>query len=189
MEKNNAKELLPSQKQAMLQTLKLRFEKNMHRHKGMVWTAVEAKLKGNNGKMYALHAMENTGGEPDVAGYDKKTGEFIFYDCAAESPVGRRSLCYDKAALQARKENKPKNNVEDMAAEIGISLLTEEAYRALQELEKFDAKTSSWIQTPVAIRKLGGALFADFRYGQVFVYHNGAESYYASRGFRGSLKI
>jgi hypothetical protein len=173
----------------LLKTLKARFEKNMNRHKSITWDKVQAKLESKPKKLESLSEMESTGGEPDVVGYDKKTGEYIFYDCSPESPAGRRSLCYDRAALNSRKEHKPKNSAVDMAASMGIEILTEEEYRALQELGKFDTKTSSWIVTPADIRKLGGALFCDYRYGTVFVYHNGAESYYAARGFRGSLKV
>lgn len=184
---NNA--LSPQQTEELLAALQLRFEKNKQRHKNLNWNDVNTRLKNKPEKLWALHQMELTGGEPDVIAFDKKTGEYIFYDCSAESPAGRRSLCYDRQALDARKENKPKNNVMDMAAAMGIELLTEGQYRELQQLGKFDSKTSSWIQTPAEIRKLGGAIFADYRYGQVFVYHNGAESYYAARGFRGSLKV
>ncbi|QQR55332.1 DUF4256 domain-containing protein [Candidatus Peregrinibacteria bacterium] len=173
--------------ETLLKTLKARFEKNMHRHKGLDWAKVEAKLKADPKKLGALQQMEETGGEPDVVGQDK--GRFLFYDCSTESPAGRRSLCYDPAALHARKEHKPKNSSIEMAADMGIELLTEEEYRALQELGKFDQKTSSWIKTPAEIRKLGGALFCDRRYDHVFTYHNGAESYYAARGFRGSLRV
>lgn len=173
----------------LLTILKARFEKNSNRHNGIEWPKVEAKLKANDAKLLSLLQMETTGGEPDVVGFDKKTGEFIFYDCSPESPAGRRSICYDQQALESRKENKPKNSAVGMAAQMGIELLTEDQYRHLQTIGKFDAKTSSWISTPVAIRKLGGAIFADYRYGQVFVYHNGAESYYAARGFRGLLKV
>jgi hypothetical protein len=173
----------------LLSTLKARFEKNMARHKGIEWAKVKARLEANTEKQESLNEMERTGGEPDVVGYDKKTGEYIFYDCSAESPDGRRSLCYDRKALESRKENKPKNNAIDMAAAMGIEILTEEQYRELQQLGKFDTKTSSWVKTPADIRKLGGAIFCDFRYGTVFVYHNGAESYYAARGFRGSLRV
>ncbi|MGB5008073.1 MAG: DUF4256 domain-containing protein [Ferruginibacter sp.] len=193
MATKNIKALSSIQTEALLSTLKARFEKNMNRHKSLDWVAVQARLKKNPAKLLPLHEMESTGGEPDVVDLDKKTGEFIFYDCSAESPNGRRSICYDDAALQARKENKPKNSAMNMAAAMGIELLTEEQYRRLQSRQKaggnFDTKTSSWIQTPAAIRKSGGAIFADFRYGQVFVYHNGAESYYAARGFRGSLRV
>lgn len=173
----------------LLSILKPRFEKNMNRHKGIVWSKVEAKLKASAKKMKSLYEMEETGGEPDVVGYDKKTGEYIFYDCSEESPKGRRSLCYDRKAWQSRKEHKPKNNALDLAATIGIEILNEDEYRALQKLGKFDTKTSSWIKTPDDIRKLGGAIFSDFRFGHVFVYHNGAESYYGSRAFRGSLRV
>jgi len=180
-----------SQKQAgeLLVTLKARFEQNMSRQKNLEWAQVRAKLEGNSEKLWSLNEMERTGGEPDVVGQDKKTGEYIFYDCSAESPKGRRSLCYDGDALQSRKEHKPVNSALDMAAAIGIELLTEEQYRELQKLSEFDTKTSSWVKTPAAIRKLGGALFCDRRYNTVFVYHNGAESYYAARGFRCILKV
>ncbi|KAF0820987.1 MULTISPECIES: DUF4256 domain-containing protein [unclassified Cytobacillus] len=184
-----SKELSPEQKDVLLQTLKARFEKNMHRHEGLDWEDVEAKLEANPEKMWSLNEMEETGGEPDVAGYDEQAAEYIFYDCAAESPKGRRSVCYDREALEARKKHKPENSAMDMAAAMGIELLTEEQYRELQELEAFDKKTSSWVQTPAHIRKLGGALFCDRRYDSVFVYHNGADSYYAARGFRGSLRV
>jgi hypothetical protein len=181
---------LPAGKrEELLKTLEARFEKNMNRHKNIKWANVEAKLKANPGKLWSLNEMERTGGEPDVVGYDNKTGEYIFYDCSAESPKGRRSLCYDREALEARKEHKPKNNAIDMAAAMGIELLTEEQYQELQKLGKFDTKTSSWVKTPDDIRKLGGALFCDRRYDTVFTYHNGAESYYAARGFRGSLRV
>ena len=192
---SNKKELSPEKCKELLSALKARFEKNRNRHKGIEWAAVQAKLNAPAGreKLWSLNEMEITRGEPDVIGYDKKTGEFIFYDCSAESPAGRRSYCYDRKALEARKENKPKNNVIDIAAALGIELLSEEQYRELQSLqmagEKFDTKTSSWILTPPDIRQLGGAIFADFRYGNVFVYHNGADSYYAARGFRVSLRI
>ena len=182
------KELSAKQREELIQTLKTRFEKNKTRHKGIDWPKVEARLTSTK-KLWSLHEMERTGGEPDVVGHDKKTGEYIFYDCAAESPKERRSFCYDKKALDSRKENKPKNNVIDAAEEMGIELLTEEQYRELQELGAFDLKTSSWVQTPADIRKLGGALFCDRRYDTVFLYHNGAESYYAARGFRGSLEV
>ena len=178
-----------NQREELLSTLKARFEQNMNRHKGIEWAKVQAKLEANTDKLRSLNEMESTGGEPDVVGHDKKTGEYIFYDCSAESPKGRRSVCSDREALDSRKENKPKNSAMDMAAAMGIELLTEEQYRELQKLGNFDAKTSSWIVTPADIRKLGGALFADYRYGNVFVYHNGAESYYAARGFRGSVRI
>jgi hypothetical protein len=191
------KKTLPSDKrEELLATLKTRFEKNlpteqvgMNRHKNIKWANVEAKLKANPGKLWSLNEMERTGGEPDVVGYDNKTGEYIFYDCSVESPARRRSLCYDREALEARKEHKPKNNAIDMAAAMGIELLTEEQYQELQKLGKFDTKTSSWVKTPDDIRKLGGALFCDRRYDTVFTYHNGAESYYAARGFRGSLRV
>jgi len=187
--KRNKKELSPEQRKELLKTLKARFEKNMKRHKGIEWAKVQAKLEGNAEKLWSLDDMEITGGEPDVVGYDKKTGEYIFYDCSAESPKGRRSLCYDGEALESRKEHKPKDSAVAMAAAMGITLLTEEEYRALQELGDFDTKTSSWVQTPAAIRELGGALFCDRRYDHVFVYHNGAESYYAARAFRGALRV
>jgi hypothetical protein len=183
------KELSSKQREELLATLKARFEKNMPRHKNVTWAEVQARLEGNPQKLWSLHEMEATGGEPDVVGLDKKTGEFIFYDCSAESPKGRRSLCYDRAALDSRKENKPKDNAVDLAAKIGIELLTEEQYRDLQNLGEFDTKTSSWIKTPSRIRDLGGALFCDRRFDTVFLYHNGAESYYAARGFRGSLRV
>jgi Protein of unknown function (DUF4256) len=183
------KELSPKQREELLGALKARFEKNMGRHKGLAWTEVQAKLEGNAEKLRSLNEMERTGGEPDVIGHDKKTGEYVFCDCSAESPQGRRSVCYDREALESRKEHKPKDNAADMAAAMGIELLTEEQYRELQKLGNFDTKTSSWVKTPSAIRKLGGALFCDRRYDTVFLYHNGAESYYAARGFRGSLKV
>lgn len=173
----------------LLGILKTRFEKNMNRHKGLDWAKVQAKLEASPEKLWSLNEMEETGGEPDVAGFDKKSGEYIFYDCSAESPAGRRSFCYDHEALEKRKEHKPKNSAVQMAADMGIELLTEEQYRDLQQLGNYDTKTSSWIKTPPAIRKLGGAVFCDRRYDTVFVYHNGAESYYAARGFRGSLKV
>lgn len=183
------KELAPKQREDLLKVLKVRFEKNISRHKGVEWAKVQAKLEANVEKLWSLNEMERTGGEPDVVSYDKKAGEYIFYDCSAESPQGRRSFCYDGEALKSRKEHKPKNSAMNMAAEMGIELLTEEQYRELQKMGNFDTKTSSWVKTPVEIRKLGGAIFADFRYGTVFVYHNGAESYYAGRGFRGLLKV
>jgi Protein of unknown function (DUF4256) len=183
------KELWPKQNEELLSTLKLRFEKNKGRHNGMEWAAIQAKLLANPKKLWSLDEMEITGGEPDVIEYDKKTDEYIFYDCSAESPKGRRSICYDHEALEARKENKPENSAVEMAAGMGIELLTETQYRELQQLGNFDTKTSSWIITPAAIRKLGGALFMDRRYNTVFLYHNGAESYYAARGFRGSLRV
>jgi hypothetical protein len=175
--------------EALLGVLKARFEKHMNRHKGLEWVQVQARLEANADKLRSLDEMENTGGEPDVVGYDKKSGEYIFVDCSTESPKERRSLCYDHAALEARKEHKPKNSAVNMASAMGIELLTEEQYRDLQALGHFDTKTSSWIQTPSDIRKLGGAVFADFRYGTVFIYHNGADSYYAARGFRGLLRV
>ena len=187
--KGNAKKLSTDEREELLAALKARFEKNIARHKGIEWAKVEAKLEANADKLWSLQEMERTGGEPDVVGYDKKTGEYVFYDCSPESPDGRRSLCYDREALESRKEHKPKNNAVDLAAAMGIEILTEEQYRTLQELGKFDAKTSSWLRTTADIRKLGGAIFADFRFGRVFVYHNGAESYYAARGFRGWLRV
>ena len=186
---DQATRLSQAQQKDLLSVLKARFEKNMKRHKGLEWAKVEAKLKANPAKLWSLDDMETSGGEPDVVGYDKKSGEYIFYDCAAESPKDRRSICYDRKALDSRKEHKPKNSALDMAAEMGIEILTEEQYRQLQDLGAFDTKTSSWIETPPGIRKLGGALFCDRRYDHVFVYHNGAESYYAARGFRGSLRV
>ena len=183
------KELTAKHREELLDTLKARFDKNMNRHKGLEWAKVQAKLEAKTGKLWSLNEMEETGGEPDVVGFDKKTGEYIFYDCSAESPKGRRSLCYDHQALESRKEHKPKDSAVEMATDMGIELLTEEQYRELQKLGNFDTKTSSWIITPADIRKLGGAIFGDYRYGKVFVYHNGAESYYAARGFRGSLKV
>ena len=183
------KMLSPAERGELLGVLQARFEKNIDRHKGLEWREVYARLERNPEKLWSLGEMERTGGEPDVVGQDERTGELLFYDCSLESPKGRRSLCYDRAALESRKENKPKNSALDMAALVGVGLLSEDEYRALQQLGTFDVKTSSWLQTPAAIRKLGGALFADYRYGQVFVYHNGAESYYAARGFRGSLRV
>jgi hypothetical protein len=185
----NKKHLTAEQHSALLQTLKNRFDKNTNRHTNLEWANVQAKLEANPEKLWSLNEMERTGGEPDVVDYDKSTNEYLFYDCSAESPKDRRSICYDQEALEARKENKPKNSAVAMATEMGIDLLTEDQYRELQQLGNFDTKTSSWIQTPAEIRKLGGAIFADFRYATVFVYHNGAESYYAARGFRGSLKV
>ena len=181
--------LAKKQREELLRTLKARFEQNMNRHQCLEWEKVQARLEANAEKLWSLNEMERTGGEPDVVGHDAKTGEYIFYDCSAESPKGRRSLCYDREALDSRKENKPKDNAMDMASAIGIEILTEEQYRELQKLGKFDTKTSSWVKTPPAIRKLGGAIFCDRRYDTVFVYHNGAESYYAARGFRGWLKV
>jgi len=186
---NNNKKLSTEHRAELFKVLKARFEKNMHRHKGIEWAKVQTRLEANSDKLWSLDEMEGTGGEPDVIGQDKKTGEYIFYDCSPESPKDRRSLCYDRKALDARKENKPKNSAMDMATSMGIELLTEEQYRDLQKLGNFDTKTSSWIITPADIRKLGGALFGDYRYGTVFIYHNGADSYYAARGFRGSLRV
>lgn len=187
----NKRSLLQAQREELIGTLKARFEKNMNRHQGIEWAELQEKLElqASSEKLWSLIEMERTGGEPDVVGFDKTSGEYIFYDCSAESPKGRRSICYDREALEARKEHKPENSALDVAASIGIELLTEEQYRQLQKLGNFDTKTSSWIKTPSEIRKLGGAIFADYRYGQVFVYHNGAESYYAARGFRGSLRV
>lgn len=193
MTKKNKKELSTKQSEALLKTLKTRFEKNPKRHNGIEWAKIQARLENNNEKLWSLNEMESTGGEPDVVGYDKKTDVFIFYDCSPESPAGRRSICYDREGLESRKEHKPANNAVDMAASMGIELLTEEQYRELQALqiagENFDTKTSSWLKTPDEIRKLGGAIFADFRYGNVFVYHNGAQSYYGGRAFRGLLRV
>lgn len=186
---NQKKELPPAQCEELLRILKTRFEKNMNRHESLEWDSIENKLKVNTEKMRPLSEMERTGGEPDVIGYDDKADEYIFYDCSPESPKGRRSFCYDNEALESRKENKPVNSAIGMSAAMGIDILTEEQYRELQKLGDFDMKTSSWIKTPPDIRKLGGAIFADFRYGKVFVYHNGAESYYAVRGFRGSFRV
>jgi hypothetical protein len=190
--KNIKKELSPKQREELLRTLKARFEKNLNRHKGLEWAKVQARLCGMEAsaeKLWSLQEMERTGGEPDIVGQDKKSGEYVFYDCSVESPKGRTSFCYDREALDSRKEHKPKNNVMDMAAAMGIELLTEEQYFELQKLGEFDTKTSSWIATPADIRKLGGALYGDRRYGRVFVGHNGAQSYYAARGFRGSLRV
>ncbi len=186
---NDKKELSPQQHKELLEVLKNRFEKNINRHQDIEWAKVQAKLEANTKKLWSLHEMERTGGEPDVVGHDKKTGEYTFYDCSAESPKQRRSLCYDHQARESRKEFKPKNSAIDMAVAMDIEILTEEQYRNLQKLGKFDTKTSSWLKTPSEIRKLGGAIFADFRYGNIFIYHNGAESYYGIRGFRGSLKV
>src|SRR5687768_13212049 len=186
---SNKKKLSQQQSKELLQTLKTRFEKNMSRHKGLEWAEVQAKLEANPGKLWSLDDMETTGGEPDVVGYDKKTDEYVFYDCSVETPKDRRSLCYDRQALDSRKENKPKDSAMDMAATMGIEILTEEQYRELQQLGNFDLKTSSWVKTPADIRKLGGALFCDRRYNTVFLYHNGADSYYGARGFRGSLRV
>jgi hypothetical protein len=187
--KSNKKELSPAQSEKLVRALKTRFEKNMNRHQGLKWAEVQANLEANAEKLWSLNEMERTGGEPDVVGHDKETNEYIFYDCSAESPKGRRSICYDRQALESRKEHKPKDSAMDMAAFMGIELLTEEQYRELQQLGEFDAKTSSWVKTPSSIRKLGGALFCDRRFDTVFLYHNGAESYYAARGFRGSLRV
>lgn len=187
--KNNKRDLLPDQREELLKTLKDRFEKNRNRHEGIAWTEVQARLEASPEKLWSLDDMEVTGGEPDVVGYDDQTGEFIFYDCAAESPKGRRSICYDDEALESRKEHKPKDSAMGMAADMGIAILTEAQYRELQEFGKFDTKTSSWLNTPADIRKLGGAIFGDYRYGTIFIYHNGAESYYGARGFRGSLRV
>lgn len=184
-----AKELKAKQREELLSALQARFEKNMNRHKGIDWAKVQTNLEAHPEKLWSLNEMERTGGEPDVVGYDKKTGEYIFCDCSAESPSGRRSVCYDREALESRKEHKPKDSAIGMAAAMGIELLTEEQYRELQKLGNFDLKTSSWVKTPANIRKLGGALFCDRRYDTVFVYHNGAESYYAARGFRGALRV
>jgi hypothetical protein len=186
---SNKNKLSSKQIEELLKTLKARFEKNKNRHKGIEWTKVQAKLEKNSGKLWSLNEMERTGGEPDVVGQDKKTGEYIFYDCSAESPNGRRSVCYDREALESRKEHKPKDSAVNMATAMGIELLTEAQYRELQKLGGFDLKTSSWVNTPADIRTLGGAIFCDCRYGKVFTYHNGAESYYAARGFRGVLKV
>ncbi|MFH1118332.1 MAG: DUF4256 domain-containing protein [Bacteroidota bacterium] len=185
----NKKEISSEQRDELFSILKVRFEKNMNRHKGLEWTKLQAKLEACDEKLWSLIGMEKTGGEPDVIGLDKKTGEYIFYDCSAESPHGRRSICYDQAALESRKEHKPESSAEGMATAMGIELLTEEQYRELQQLGIFDAKTSSWVKTPSEIRERGGALFCDRRYNHVFVYHNGAESYYAARGFRGLLRL
>jgi hypothetical protein len=181
--------LSPKQRQELLGVLKIRFEKNMNRHKSLDWSKVQARLEANAEKLWSLNEMEQTGGEPDVIGHDKKTGAYVFYDCSVESPKGRRSICYDRTALDARKEHKPKDSAMDMATAMGIELLTEEQYRELQKLGEFDPKSSSWIKTPPEIRKLGGALYCDRRYNTVFLYHNGADSYYAARGFRGSLSV
>ena len=186
---SNKKGLSPEQREELLRALKARFEKNINRHKNLEWAKVQAKLEANTEKLWSLGEMERTGGEPDVVGFDEKTGEYIFYDCSAESPKGRRSVCYDREAQEARKEHKPENNAVDMAAAMGIELLTEKQYRDLQKLGNFDTKTSSWVKTPSDIRNLGGALFGDFRYGNVFVYHSGAQSYYGVRAFRGSLRV
>ena len=186
---SNKKELSKDLREELLESLKARFEKNMNRHKGLQWAKVQKKLEGNTEKLWSLSEMERTGGEPDVVGFDKKNGEYIFYDCCAQSPYGRRNVCYDREGQEARKAFKPKDNAIDLAASMGIELLTEVQYRQLQKLGAFDTKTSSWVKTPISIRNLGGALFADYRYGNVFVYHNSAPSYYAARAFRGSLKV
>ena len=186
---SKTKQLSPAQSEELLGALKERFEKNMNRHKGLEWAKVQAKLEANGEKLWSLGEMERTGGEPDVVGFDKETGEYIFYDCSAETPKGRRSLCYDRDAWEARKANKPQGSAIDTAAAMGIEILTEEQYRELQKLGNFDTKTSSWLNTPAEIRNLGGAIFGDFRYGKVFVYHNGADSYFSARGFRGSLRV
>lgn len=186
---NNFKKLSPDLREALLSALKARFEKNMNRHAGLEWADIQAKLDANPEKLWSLNEMESTEGEPDVVGQDEETGEYLFFDCAAESPKGRRNVCYDREALDARKEHKPENNAMDMAAAMGIEILTEAQYRALQQLGNFDTKTSSWLKTPAEIRELGGAIFGDRRYNHIFVYHNGAESYYGARGFRGSLRV
>ena len=183
------KELSPKQREDLLKTLKARFERNMNRHKGLEWARIQARLEANAEKLRSLNEMEETGGEPDIVDHDKKTGEYVFYDCSAETPKGRTSVCYDREALESRKEHRPKNTAMDMAAEMGIELLTEEQYLDLQKLGDFDTKTSSWVKTPSEMRKLGGALYCDRRYGRVFIGHNGAQSYYAARGFRGSLRV
>ena len=187
--KKQQNKLPAGQRKTLLEALRIRFEKNMHRHEGMDWAKIQAKLEANIDKLWSLSEMERTGGKPDVVGLDKKTGEYIFYDCSQETPKGRRSTCYDREGLESRKEHKPANTAIDMAAAMGIEMLTEEEYRELQELEKVDMKTSSWVKTPADVRRLGGALFCDRRYGQVFVYHNGAQSYYGSRAFRGALRV
>lgn len=189
MSNSSKKKLSPQQSAELIKTLKARFDENMNRHKGLEWAKVQARLEANPDKLWSLNEMETTGGEPDVVGHDKKTGECIFYDCSAESPKGRRSYCYDREALDGRKEHKPEDSVIDVATAMGVELLTEEQYRDLQKLGNFDMKTSSWVKTPADIRKLGGAVFCDRRYGHVFLYHNGADSYYAARAFRGSLRV
>ncbi|MBC7783739.1 MAG: DUF4256 domain-containing protein [Burkholderiales bacterium] len=187
--KTNKKDLSAQQRGQLLTVLKARFEENMNRHQGLEWAKIEARLGANSDKLWSLNEMERTGGEPDVVGHDKKTGEYIFFDCSAESPTGRRSVCYDREGLESRKEHRPADSAMDMAAAMGIELLTEEQYRQLQKLGHFDTKTSSWLKSPAEIRKLGGAIFGDYRYGNVFVYHNGAQSYYGARAFRGSLRV
>jgi Protein of unknown function (DUF4256) len=187
--KSNRKNLSSEQREELLRTLRARFEENMNRHSGLEWAKVQAKLEANAEQLWSLNEMEKTGGEPDAVGHDENTGEYIFYDCSAESPIGRRSVCYDREALESRREHKPEDNAVDMATAMGIELLTEEQYRELQKLGSFDTKTSSWVKTPSDIRKLGGALFCDRRYNTVFVFHNDAESYYAARAFRGSLTV
>lgn len=186
---NSKRQLSPEQQEEILKLLKIRFDKNMNRHNDVGWDKIQAKLEANPAKLWSVHEMEITGGEPDVIGWDAETDEFLFCDCSAESPKGRRSICYDREALESRKQHKPHNSAMEMAAAMGIEMLTEEQYRKLQQLGKFDAKTSSWLNTPSAIRELGGAIFGDYRYGQVFVYHNGADSYYGARGFRGLLRV
>ncbi len=186
---SNKKKISTAQQVELLKILATRFEENMNRHKGLEWAKIEARLESHPDKLWSLLEMERTGGEPDVVGYDKKSGEYVFYDCSAETPSGRRSVCYDREGLESRKEHRPENNAIDLAAAMGIELLTEEQYRELQELGPVDTKTSSWLKTPAEIRKLGGAIFGDYRYGQVFVYHNGAQSYYGVRAFRGSLRV
>lgn len=187
--KSNKNQIPPQQQEELFRTLRARFDENTKRHKNLEWDEVRERLEKNREKMWSLSEMERTGGEPDVVGHDKETGEYIFYDCSPESPTGRRSVCYDREGLESRKEHKPKNSAAEMATALGIELLTEEQYRELQELGEFDTKTSSWLKTPAGIRKLGGAIFGDFRYGKVFIYHNGAQSYYAARGFRGMLRV
>jgi hypothetical protein len=187
--KTAKKELAPKEREELLKALKARFEKNMRRHEGLEWAKVQARVEGSPDKLWSLSEMEKTGGEPDVIGHDKKTGEYVFYDCSPESPKGRQSVCYDREALDSRKEHKPKTSAMDLAGAIGIELLTEEQYHALQKLGEFDVKSSSWLKTPTEIRKLGGAIFGDRRFGRVFVYHNGAQSYYSGRGFRGALSV
>ncbi len=189
MAKKNSNELSSKQQEELIKILKVRFEKNRNRHKSIEWNKVQTKLVAHPEKLWSLNEMEKTGGEPDIVGFDKKTNEYIFFDCSAESPAGRRSFCYDREGLESRKEHRPKNNAIDMASSMGIEILNEAQYRALQKLGNFDTKTSSWLKTPFSIRKLGGAIFADFRFDTVFVYHNGAQSYYAGRGFRGSLRV